>query len=78
MKRYIKQYNDDYLAAEARADKAFGSYIYIARKGVPRKHSNVVSIEECKDGWRVEYDTEPSEREKKALNLIFVRRQKKA
>ena len=74
MKRYVRQYNDDYLAAEARADKTFGSYIYIARKGVPCKHSNVVSIEECKDGWRVEYDTEPSETEKKILGLVFVRR----
>lgn len=74
MQRYVKQYNDDYLEAEDRADKAFGSYIYIARKGVPRKHSNVVSIEECKDGWRVEYDTEPCESEKKTLGLVFVRR----
>lgn len=73
-KRYIEQYNDDYLNAEDRADEAFGSYIYIARKGVPRKHGNVISIEECKDGWRVEYDTEPSEREKKMLGLVFVRR----
>lgn len=74
MKRYIKQYNDDYLAAEARADKAFGSYIYIARKGVPRKHSNVISIEECKDGWRVEYRREPDEVIQRALGLKFIRR----
>lgn len=74
MQRYVKQYNDEYLEAEARADKVFGSYIYIARKGVPRKHSNVISIEECKDGWRVEYDTEPSIRERKILGLVFVRR----
>lgn len=74
MQRYVRQYNDEYLSAEDRADKTFGSYIYIARKGVPRKHSNVVSIEECQDGWRVEYDTEPSEREKRMLGLVFVRR----
>ena len=74
MQRYVRQYNDEYLEAEDRADKAFGSYIYIARKGVPRKHSNVISIEECKDGWRVEYDTEPSGSEKKVLGLVFVRR----
>ncbi len=74
MQRYVRQYNDDYLEAEDRADKTFGSYIYITRKGVPRKHSNVISIEECKDGWRVEYGTEPSERERKMLGLVFVRR----
>lgn len=74
MQRYVRQYNDEYLSAEDRADKAFGSYIYIARKGVPRKHSSVISIEECKDGWRVEYDTEPCERERKMLGLVFVRR----
>lgn len=74
MQRYVRQYNDEYLSAEDRADKAFGSYIYIARKGVPRKHSNVISIEECKDGWRVEYDAEPCESEKKVLGLVFVRR----
>lgn len=47
---------------------------YIASKGAPRKHSNVIIIEECKDGWRVEYDTEPNERERKMLGLVFVRR----
>lgn len=73
-KRYIEQYNDDYLNAEDRADKAFGSYIYIARKGVPRKHSNVISIEECKDGWRVEYRGEPDEKIQKLLGLKFIRR----
>lgn len=74
MQRYIEQYNDDYLSAEARADASFGSYVYIARKGVPRKDRNTISIEETKDGWRVEYDAEPSEREKKMLGLVFVRR----
>ncbi len=73
-KRYIEQYSDDYLRAEARADAALGSYVYIARKGVPRKDRNTISIEETKDGWRVEYDTEPSGSEKKVLGLVFVRR----
>lgn len=73
-KRYIEQYNDDYLNAEDRADAALGSYVYIARKGVPRKDRNTISIEETKDGWRVEYDKEPSETEKKILGLVFVRR----
>lgn len=76
MKRYIKQYNQDYLAAEARADKLLGSYIYIARKGVPRKDGNVVSIEQTKDGWRVEYMREPSEAVVKQLGLKFIRRGK--
>ncbi|MGM8139839.1 hypothetical protein [Enterococcus italicus] len=73
-KRYIEQYNDDYLSAEARADAAFGSYVYIARKGVPRKDRNTISIEETKDGWRVEYRWEPDEKIQNILGLKFIRR----
>lgn len=73
-KRYIEQYNDDYLSAEARADAAFGSYVYIARKGVPRRDGNTISIEETKDGWRVEYRWEPDEVIQRALGLKFIRR----
>lgn len=74
MQRYVRQYNDEYLSAEDRADKAFGSYIYIARKGVPRKDRNTISIEETKDGWRVEYRWEPDEKIQKILGLKFIRR----
>lgn len=73
-KRYIDQYNDDYLNAEARADAALGSYVYIARKGVPWKDRNTISIEETKDGWRVEYHWEPDEKIQRALGLKFIRR----
>lgn len=73
-KRYIEQYNDDYLNAEDRADAAFGSYVYIARKGVPRKDRNTISIEETKDGWRVEYRLEPDIKIQKVLGLKFIRR----
>lgn len=73
-KRYIEQYNDDYLSAEDRADEAFGSYVYIARKGVPRRDRNTISIEETKDGWRVEYRLEPDEVIQRALGLKFIRR----
>lgn len=74
MQRYVRQYNDEYLSAEDRADAAFGSYVYIARKGVPRKDRNTISIEETKDGWRVEYRREPDDKIKKALGLKFIRR----
>lgn len=73
-KRYIEQYSDDYLSAEARADAALGSYVYIARKGVPRKDRNTISIEETKDGWRVEYRLEPDEVIQRTLGLKFIRR----
>lgn len=74
MQRYVRQYNDEYLDAEDRADEAFGSYVYIARKGVPRRDRNTISIEETKDGWRVEYRWEPDEVIQRALGLKFIRR----
>jgi len=71
MKRYIKQYNDDYLAAEARADKLLGSYIYFS-KTKPVRGKNVLSVEPCVGGWYVEYKREPRNIE----GLEFVRRKR--
>lgn len=72
----IDRYGNDYLDALDRADLAYGSYIYIARKGVPRKDSNVIDIEQTKDGWRVEYVREPDDSTIKQLGLRFIRRGK--
>lgn len=70
MQRYVRQYNEEYLEAEDRADETFGSYVYIARL----KPCKSAVWDKLMQRWVVEWQYDATEQQIKEFGLVFVRR----